>query len=59
MKTKLLSLAVAVLGVSVMAHAVGPPTVPTAPDGLCSSQGVAVTVINILLSLIGQGPICS
>jgi hypothetical protein len=55
MKNKLLLLAVAVLGTPLLAHVVN---IPTAPSGLCSSRGAAVTVINILLSLIGQGPIC-
>jgi hypothetical protein len=56
MKTKMLSLAVAVLGIPILAHAVN---IPTAPSGLCSSQGVAVTVINFLLAVIHQGPICT
>ena len=56
MKAKLLSLAVAVLGTPILAHAVTPPT---APDGLCAhASGTAVTVINILLALLGKGPIC-
>jgi hypothetical protein len=54
MKNRLLLLAVAVLGTSVLAHAVTPPT-----DGFCShASGRAITVINFLLSLLGQGPIC-
>ena len=56
MKTKLLLLAVAVLGTPILAHAVPPPT---APDGLCThASGTAITVINILLALLGKGPIC-
>ncbi len=55
MKTKLFTLAVAVLGIPMLAYAM---TVPAAPAGLCSDQGVAVKVINFLLSLIGQGPLC-
>jgi uncharacterized membrane protein YqaE (UPF0057 family) len=54
MKTKLLLLAVAVLGTPILAHAVTPPT-----DGFCShASGTAITVINILLALLGWGPIC-
>ena len=54
MKNKLLLLAVAVLGTSILAHALTPPT-----DGFCShASGRAITVINFLLSLRGQGPIC-
>jgi hypothetical protein len=53
MKNKLLLLAVAVLGTSILAHALTPPT-----DGFCShASGRAITVINFLLSLIRQGPI--
>ncbi len=54
MKAKLLSLAVAVLGTPILAHAVTPPT-----EGFCShASGTAINVINMLLALIGQGPIC-
>ena len=54
MKTKLFPLVVAVLGTPLLANAVNPPT-----DGFCSHASVtAKTVINILLALIGQGPIC-
>ena len=53
MKTKLLLLAVAVLGTPILAHAI-PPT-----DGFCShASGTAITVINTLLALLGLGPIC-
>ncbi|MGH9555141.1 MAG: hypothetical protein ACRD2Y_04890 [Terriglobales bacterium] len=56
MKTKLLSLVVAVLGTPILAHAVTPPT---APDGLCAhASGKAIATINFLLALLGQGPIC-
>ncbi len=56
MKAKLLLLAVAVLGTPILAHA-GTPT--SAPDGLCANASTtAVTVLNTLLALIGQGPIC-
>lgn len=54
MKTKLFSLAVAVLGTLLLA-----PAVITPPNGFCSNASVtAKTVINFLLYLIGQGPIC-
>ena len=54
MKTPLFSLVVAVLGTPLLAHAVNPPT-----DGFCSHASLtAKTVINFLLALIGQGPIC-
>jgi len=54
MKNKLLLLAVAVLGTSILAHAVTPPT-----DGFCShASGTAITTINSLLALVGLGPIC-
>lgn len=54
MKTTLFSLAVAVLGSPLLTHAGNPPT-----DGFCSQASItAKTVINILLALIGQGPIC-
>jgi hypothetical protein len=54
MKNRLLLLAVAVLGTSVLAHAATPST-----DGFCThASGRAITVINFLLSLLGQGPIC-
>jgi len=54
MKNKLLLLAVAALGAPILAHAVTPPT-----DGFCSHASVrAITVINFLLGLLGQGPIC-
>ena len=55
MKNKLLLLAVAVLGTPILAHVLTPP--PT--DGFCShASGRAITVINFLLALVGQGPIC-
>jgi len=55
MKNKLLLLAVAVLGTPILAHVLTPP--PT--DGFCSNaSGRAITVINFLLALVGQGPIC-
>ena len=54
MKTTLFSLVVALLGTPLLVHAATPPT-----DGFCSNASVtAKTVINILLALIGQGPIC-
>lgn len=54
MKTMLFSLVVTVLGTPLLAHAASPPTV-----GFCSNASVtAKIVINILLALIGQGPIC-
>lgn len=54
MKTKLFSLAVAVLGTPLLAHAVNPLT-----DGFCShASDTAKTMINILLALWQQGPIC-
>jgi len=54
MKNKLLLLAVAVLGTPILAHVLTPPT-----DGFCShASGRAITVINFLLALVGQGPIC-
>ncbi len=56
MKTKLLLLVTAVLGSPILAHA-GTPT--SAPDGLCAhASTTAITVLNTLLALIGQGPIC-
>ena len=54
MKTKLFSLVVAVLGTPLLAHAVNPPT-----DGFCANASVtAKTVINIILLVFGQAPIC-
>ena len=54
MKTRLFALVVTVVGAPLLAHAANPPT-----DGFCSQASVAAkTVINILLSLIGLGPIC-
>jgi len=54
MKTKLFSLVIAVLGTPLLVQAASPPT-----DGFCLNASVtAKTVINILLALIGQGPIC-
>ena len=54
MKTRLFALVVTVLGSPLLAHAASPPT-----DGFCSHASVAAkTVVNILLALIGQGPIC-
>ncbi len=54
MKTKLFSLAVAVLGTPLLAHDVNPLT-----DGFCShASDTAKTMINILLAVWQQGPIC-
>ena len=54
MKTTLFALVGAVLGSPLLTHAVSPPT-----DGFCSQASItAKTVINILLAIIGQGPIC-
>ena len=54
MKTMLFSLVVAVLGTPLLAHAGNPPT-----ERFCANASVtAKTVINFLLALIGQGPIC-
>jgi hypothetical protein len=54
MKNKVLSLVVAVLGTSILAHAVTPPT-----DGFCShAPDRTIALINFLLSLAGLGPIC-
>ena len=54
MKNKLLLVAVAVLGTPILAHVLTPPT-----DGFCSHASErAITVINFLLALWGQGPIC-
>lgn len=57
MKTKLVSLAIAMLATTILAHAV---TVPTAPSGFCSNASdAAKTVINILLLVFtGQGLNC-
>ena len=53
-KSKLLSLAVAVLGTPILAHAGTPPT-----DGFCShAADTAIAKISFLLSLLGLGPIC-
>jgi hypothetical protein len=54
MKTKLLALAVTVLGTPLLVHAVYPPT-----DGFCSNASVtAKTVINLILLAFGLTPIC-
>lgn len=56
MKTKLLSLAVAVLGTPILAHAVTPPT---PPDAFCAHAPAAVIAkINAVLTLLGFPPIC-
>ncbi len=49
-------LVVVALSFPVLAHAV---TVPSAPTGLCSSSGVAVTVINTILGALQLPPICA
>jgi len=51
----MLTVVMVIFATTLLAHAA---TVPTAPGGLCSSHGFAVTVINFLLGLIGQRPIC-
>jgi hypothetical protein len=55
MKTKLLSLAVAVLGTAILAHAV---TLPIPPDGFCAHAPQLVRdVANFWLALLGL-PTC-
>ena len=52
MKTRLFALVV--LGTPLLVHAANPPTA-----GFCSQASIsAKTVINLLLSLLGLGPIC-
>lgn len=56
MKTKLLLLAVAVLGTPILAHAGTPPT---PPDAFCAHVPPAVIVaINAVLTGLGFPPIC-
>ena len=53
MRTTLFALVAAGLGTPLLLHVVSPPT------GFCSNASIAAkTVINILLALIGLGPIC-
>ncbi len=49
-------LLVVTLSVPLLSHAL---TVPAAPSGLCSSSGVAVTVINTMLTALQLSPICT
>jgi len=56
MKTKLLSLAVAVLGTPILAHAV---TRPTPPDAFCAHvPAPVIAAINAVLTGLGFPPIC-
>jgi len=56
MKTKVLLLAVAVLGSSLLAHAGVPPTIP---DAACNAVPPAViAAVNAVLIALGLPPIC-
>ncbi len=56
MKTKLLSLAVAVLGTPILAHAVN---FPNPSDAACTHVPPQLIIwANAVLGLLGLGPIC-
>lgn len=55
MKTKLLSLAVAVLGIPILAHAFP----PNPPGAACTNApSLIIAIANAVLALLGVGPIC-
>lgn len=53
MKNKLLSLAVAVLGIPILAHALTFPS----PPGVCKNS-LLVNAFNTVLTALGYQPIC-
>ena len=56
MKTKLLLLAVAVLGTSLLAHAGVPPTIP---DAACNHvPPELIAAVNAVLISLGLPPVC-